>query len=185
MGLCTLAQVKEYNDITATTNDTLLTNLITRVSKEIETYCDRIFESASYTEYHNGGGNDKFFTNQYPIITGSGIEVWDDIDWEWGSGDLIDSDDYMVTDNLYIQLKSLIFVAGINNVKISYTAGYSTIPTDLTQVCIEEVSRTFKKRKHIEIASKSLPDGSVSYVVESFLPKTITILNHYKRKYIC
>lgn len=183
MALCTLAEVKEYNDITDTTNDTLLTNLISRVSKEIETYCDRTFSSASYIEYHNGGGNDRVYTNQYPIITGSGVEVWDDIDWDWTSDDLVDSDDYMV-DDYCIQLKSLIFVDGVNNVKISYTSGYDTIPTDLIQVCIEETIHTFKKRKHIDISSKALADGTVSYVIDSFLPKTLAVLNYYKRRYM-
>lgn len=186
MGLCTLEEVKEYNGITDTTNDTLLTNLIERVSDGIETFCDRNFESQSYTEYHSGGkNNDRFYTNQYPIITGSGVEVWDDYDWDWTTDDLVDSDDYMVTDNRYIVLNNSVFLDGVNNIKVSYTAGYDVIPTDLTQFTIEEVIRKFKSRRHPgDIKSKSLPDGTVVYNDVSGLPDDISILNSYKRKYV-
>lgn len=185
MALCTLSEAKEYADITTTTNDTLLTNLISRVSTEIETYCDRIFSSASYIDYHDGSGNDKLYTDHYPIITGEGVEVWDDTEWDWETTDLIDSNDYMIIDDRGIFLQSSIFVDGTKNVKVSYTAGYDTIPTDLTQVCIEEVIHTFKRRKHIDVANKNLPDGTVTYIIDSFLPKTLVILNHYKRVWIC
>lgn len=185
MALCTLAEVKEYNDITVTTNDTLLTNLISRVSTEIETYCDCTFSSASYTDYHDGNGDDKLYTDHYPIITGSGVEVWDDTEWDWETADLIDSNDYMIVNDRGIFLKSSIFVDGVKNVKISYTAGYDTIPTDLTQFTIEEVIRRFKMRKHPgDISSKALPDGTVTYKEMNGLPTDMPMLNSYKRIYI-
>src|SRR3990170_910219 len=49
MAYTTTALVKAYAGITGVTDDTLLGYLITYAQKEIETYCQRIFEAASNT----------------------------------------------------------------------------------------------------------------------------------------
>ena len=53
--LCALQDVKTYLGKTDTNSDTVLTSLVTNVSAMIETYCNRTFASASYTETYNGG----------------------------------------------------------------------------------------------------------------------------------
>jgi hypothetical protein len=52
--LTTLARVKEYLEITATTWDAKLTTLLGAVSRAVEFYCDRKFIPATYIEYHDG-----------------------------------------------------------------------------------------------------------------------------------
>lgn len=184
MALCTLNEVKEYNDITDDTNDALLENLINRVSEEIENYCDRKFESQSYTDYFDGNNYNLLFITQYPVITASGVEVWDDCDWVWGDDTLISGTNYTVIDNRYVLLKNTSFVDGSKNVKINYVAGYDSIPTDLTQFTIEEVIRKFKARRNPgDIKSKALPDGSVTYKDASYLSDA-SVLDTYKRRWI-
>jgi len=53
--LTTLASVKSYMHITGTSSDTLLTSLISQVSRRIETDCGRTFGAANYVEFHNTG----------------------------------------------------------------------------------------------------------------------------------
>ena len=51
MAYATLAQVKDYLDITSDTDDVLLAYLITRAQTAVESYCQRVFEAATETRY--------------------------------------------------------------------------------------------------------------------------------------
>ena len=52
MAYATLAQVKDYLDIGADTDDVLLQNLIDRAEIAIETYTRRVFEAETQTRYY-------------------------------------------------------------------------------------------------------------------------------------
>lgn len=73
--LTTLARVKVHMGISASTWDSLLTNLLAAASRYIEKYTDTNWLSASYTEYHDGTGlgylclNNKFVTAMTRIAT--------------------------------------------------------------------------------------------------------------------
>ena len=51
MAYCTLAQVKDYLDIGADTDDVLLSMLITRAQQAIDNYTRRVFEAETETRY--------------------------------------------------------------------------------------------------------------------------------------
>src|SRR5690606_576362 len=55
MALCTNTQVKDYLGVTGSTDDTLITALIARAQAMMERHCNRVFESAEYTEVPSGG----------------------------------------------------------------------------------------------------------------------------------
>lgn len=161
-------------------DDDLLEGLIDRVSVLFESYCDRKFLSRDYMDYHDGKGVDKLFVNQYPITSISGI--WDDREWAWDSTTEIDNSYYRISNNSnYIVFKDTTLLDYDQNLKIVYTAGYSAIPYDLEHACIMEVSRAYKNKNQIDVLSKSLADGSVSFVTSDFLPGTLTILNKYRK----
>lgn len=52
MAYCTLAQVKDYLDIGADTDDVLLSMLITRAQQAIDNYTRRVFEAETETRYY-------------------------------------------------------------------------------------------------------------------------------------
>jgi hypothetical protein len=66
--LITLARAKQnIQSITDTSQDALLTTLITAVSDAIEKYCRRRFVSSSFDELYNGTGDRRLILRQYPI----------------------------------------------------------------------------------------------------------------------
>ena len=66
--LATLARVKQaIQSITDTSQDALLTVLITSVSDIIAKYCRRDFISKSYDELYNGNGDRRLMLREYPI----------------------------------------------------------------------------------------------------------------------
>jgi hypothetical protein len=160
--------------------DSLVEDLIDRVSTAFETYCDREFLSRERTEYYDGTGTRYLFPNYYPITSVSGI--WDSTTWGWDSSNLISSDDYKIKNLNTIVLKSTVFSKDDQNIKITYTAGYGTVPNDLKQACVEEVSRAYKNRKNIDVVDRAAVDGSSTRYIKELLPTTIVVLNRYLRQ---
>ena len=183
MALCTLDDVKNFYGITGdkSEDNDLIKTLIDRYTDIFESYCNRIsFETTIYTDYLDSDGGYYIFPEQSPITSVSGI--WDDTEWSW-SGSALSSSSYRIANNNSI-VSTIPFTKGKNNIKIVYTAGYSTIPGDLKQVLIEEVVRSFKNRKSIDVVAITASDGSVSRLSKELLPTTTMVLNRYRRKYV-
>ena len=166
--LCTRKQVKDYLKITGSesTSDNLLNDLINRISTAFQSFCGRNLNTATYTEYYDGGCYEIWLDN-YPIQ--SIAEVNDDSDWAWNTSTLVPSADYIIADERSIYLNGL-FGRGRKNIKITYTAGYDAVPEDIRQSCIEEVGRKFKHRTDFDETGKTLDDGSVTYQDGNFPP---------------
>lgn len=177
--IVTLQQVYDFVSVTGSDDDSLIQDLIDRKTAMFENYCEvDSFYIADYVEYQNGAGVRHIFVKNVPL--NSITEIADDYDWVWASGDVIDSDDYRIVDDRYVTYKSL-FTPGIQNIKISYNAGYSIIPLDLVQVMIEEVWRNYKRRKEQDVVIKTLKDGSAHFTPSGLMPSTKQVLVKYKR----
>lgn len=142
--LTTLAMLKSYLSLDVTTHDTLLQNIITQVSYQIQVLCNRIFASASYTEYYSGKGNNFLLLRQYPVSAITSI--YDDTDRLYSADTLISSDDYALEDagdSGIVKFDGLILSRGLNNIKVVYTAGYTTIPSDLEMACVKRCAADY------------------------------------------
>lgn len=184
--LCTLDEVKEYYDFQGANaaSDSFLEKVIDEFTQVFESYCDRKFVSRGIqTEYHDGNGTRFLWTKQYPITSVSGI--YSSSTWAWNSTTLIDSDTYAIRDDTKIVLRSAVFLKWDNgNIRIDYTYGYTstaTVPADLKLACIEEVIRTNKNRKSVDVLSKTMTDGSIARYTKDLMPTTIRILNKHRK----
>ncbi len=66
--LITLARAKQnIQSITDTSQDALLTTLITAISDGIEKYCRRDFYARFYDELYSGTGDHRLLLREYPI----------------------------------------------------------------------------------------------------------------------
>ena len=188
--LCTLKEVKQFYfstggkspHIGTPEQDKLLEDIIDSMSVLFETYCDTQFLTRERTEYYDGDGSKFLFPAYSPITSVSGI--WQSSDWDWDSGNLVSSDDYMIKNDNTIVLKSSTFGDYDQNIKIIYTAGYTAIPVDVKLACIEEIIRTYKNRKDIDVLSKTDPLGSTTRYTKDLMPSTIRILDKYRHRVI-
>jgi hypothetical protein len=183
--LTDLENVKNFYGMTGSKqlDDDLLEDLIDRISEAIYSYCNvTSFKEKTYTEYQDGAGSKYLFVNNTPIISVTSIN--DDEDWEWGLDTVIDSSQYRIVDKRYIVWKDDYFTNADQNIKIIYKAGYSTVPGDLEQVCIEEVLRRYKHRRDIDVQSKTLDDGTVQYTSKNFMQSSLTVLNKYRNDWV-
>lgn len=176
--LCQLSDVKEYLGVGDATTDTVLTDLIARASTQIETYCNRIFAQASYTETRNGGCGPKMFLLNGPVISVTSLSV---------DGQAVPAAASAVSygfvnddTTVYIRPASggagggpMEFRKGLQNVTIVYTAGYVTTPPDVVQACIELVAYKFAKRKRIDKSSETLGQQQTQAYSMADMPSSV------------
>jgi hypothetical protein len=177
--LCTMAQVKAYLPAmqTVTTDDALLSGLITAISTFMATYCSRVFQSASYQETYSGQHTRRLTLRQFPVtavislsISGMSIPA---------SGDGVQPG--YVWDQYGIDLIGYIFQRGRGNIAVSYTAGYAAIPADLSQACAELVALDYLERTRIGHKSKGVEREVVTFITEAMPARVQAILDRYRR----
>lgn len=183
--LTALATMKEYQELTGTDYDNLLTNLISRVSQFIKNYCHTNFTTEAVTKYHSGDDNEILILDHSHIL--SFTSLYDDTDRAFGADTLVDAADYTVdldTGIVYL-LNSLTFDKGVRNIKETYNIGYATVPADIAQACIEIVAKKYKDSigKRLGIASESIGDKNISFTNEDIPKQAKVIMDHYEKKH--
>lgn len=140
--LTTVADVKESLGIAS--GDSSWNNIIIRKINQatamIEGFCNlpygHHFKETTYTnEEFDGSGTNQLVLRMGPVTsvssfqyrnTTENVSSWDDVDSEWYFSDLSAG----VLDLLNTQTKNF------NGYRITYTAGYATIPADLQEACV-------------------------------------------------
>ena len=152
MALTTVANVKEHCGIPAadTTEDNFLTPLVDQVLDALATRFNRAIESATFTEYYDGDGDevDRILQlDNRPVTAVTSVHI--DSKAYYGQG----TDPYpaasLITEGVDFavprkdeseknagQLVKIrgIWKAGLGNIKVVYVAGYTTVPPQLELV---------------------------------------------------
>jgi len=132
--LTSLANVKAALHLTTTDDDALIESLINRFSAAIETYCKRKFKARDYTEKHDGDGTSVLYLKQYPVNSVSSLKI--------GTGTVNSSNYALYKEEGKIRLKYSVFPEGIQNVEVTYNAGYQDGSDELEaleQIVINEI----------------------------------------------
>lgn len=177
--LVSLQDVELWLNIKAANADeSILPRLITAASRYIEAWLSRIIASTVFSESRNGPGGASMLFADYPVTAISSLSV--------GGVNIPASPDGIqagyVFDVRAIYLIGYIFAPGFQNVKITYTAGYTTIPSDLAQACIELVALRYRERGRIGEVSKSIQGETISYSQKDIPASVSTILEQYKKR---
>lgn len=177
MALTTAAAVKAYKPITGTELDALIDALVPRASAAIETYLSRKIESQAHVETRDGNGGRSMMLEQYPVTAVSAVTI---------NGQAIPQSSGFGTAgwrlaNRSIVLEGYSFSKGLANVQIDYTAGYSTVPPDIEQACIETILLALERRSHIDVSSKSLAGETVSFITADLPPSARKALDPHRR----
>lgn len=140
--LTSVSDVKESLGIAAgdTSKDNLITRKINQATENIEAYCalpyGHHFKESTYTnEEYDGSNSDQLVLFMRPVTAVSSFQQRQTSE-NISSWDTVDSSLY------YFDIPSGI-VKGLfglgnyyNNYRVSYTAGYATIPADLAEACV-------------------------------------------------
>jgi hypothetical protein len=185
MAIVTLAEVKAILGITTAASDTRLQLVIDMVAAAMENECDRVFDSATYTEYYNHeGGHNMLVLRQWPLVTLTSVNV--DTSYAWGSGTALTLSDAVTTDttNGIVYRRGAFWTYGTRHIKVVYTAGYSTIPQDIKMAAYYWVGRVYDDFAHGMRGkdSMTIPGGQVLSLQSEVVPNYVAkILRKYKR----
>lgn len=175
--LVTLAEVKTYANISSTNQDTIINQLISQVSAFVKTYCNRTF-----VDYVNdvkieikSGGHSFLYLQESPTIALQSIEFTRDYGVTYTT--LVDGTDYVLDlENDRLQcLSNVEFPKLINGYKITYTAGYETLPVDLKLAVLDIVLYYLKSDMSVKSnAAAGKNTTAVEYITTSKLPSHIS-----------
>ena len=190
--LLSIQDALSYMGLGSTTASTSINdaveNIINVVSYRFNDETGRLLKSRSLTEYYDGNGKNVLYLDQYPIssttitITIDGTRAFTSTDY------IVTSTDIMLsTESGEIRLDGDTFDIGQRNVKVEYSAGYSSSGAhSLTQTAKEYVKliydrRTKKGNAEAGIRSESWEGHSITY--ENDLPWSVkSVLDMYRKR---
>ncbi len=153
--------------ITGTSDEDKYYMLRQAVQDAADSICNRKLEEDTYTEIHDGNGNNELYLNNYPITSITAVEYGDTFGGSTRTA--LDTSDYLRDDELG-RLVFQFYSTELPQVfSVSYTAGYTaddpssggTIPYDLKLVLMEEIENRFNKIfTSCDIKSEKLGDYS-------------------------
>jgi len=184
--IASLADVKLHLNISTTAQDSWLDKTIASMTKKIETFCNRRFKAATYTEFHDGNGKRGFIYVFNPPV-GTVSVLAEDADRTFDSSTVFATSTYISytsegkvelltgADNVSTEINPVIFGKGQQNVKIVYTGGYADIPEDVQIGALEWVATLNKvrDRKGWDVSNSNKGDVSTTYVTLGVMPEKV------------
>lgn len=163
------------------TSDVVLQRLITACSTFIQSWLNRpSLLSADYTETYNGQGNAQIVLRNFPVtnvaavtIDGSVIATRPPLGTGNGGGFVFDDESVMLT--------GYRFNRGFQNITITYTAGYPSIPADVEQAALDMLGDWFKYRDRIGTLSQALEQQTITFVNTDIPARARGVLQQYKK----
>jgi uncharacterized phiE125 gp8 family phage protein len=187
VALISAADLKTFLKITGTSEDAIVEMMVNRSSQLAARYCARNFIAADYVEYYNGNGRAEMITKNYPIVSVASIYV--DANREFASITQVDANDILLDKpagiiRLFPTHGSVgSFTRGWANVKISYNAGYGTIPYDVQEAVTLIAMYSYKRHyqdQRIGLQSETIGDRNMTYTNEDIPKKAKMILDRFK-----
>lgn len=185
--LITRAEYKAYAGLTSTNSDALIDALIPKVSQLVKTICRRTFidwVNDQKTEYHDGGTN-ILVPQESPVLSIAGLEYSEDYGQTYTA--LTEFVDYVHsrTSDCVMSVSTKGFAYKPNAYRLTYTAGYETLPEDLKLAVMDLLTYYIKNDAAIH-SSKAPGTNSVQieYVTTTNLPAHIKrVLDQYADNY--
>jgi hypothetical protein len=203
--LTTLSHVKDWAEVSADKHeqDPAIQLCINAFSRYVLNRTSRatLGPYKTLTEIYNGNNAQTLFLKNFPIkellsvmVNGASIPISSG----YGVGGVVITGPYqnaiaiitsftsgVLTDDGMTRGYNL-FIRGINNVQVQYTAGYGYVPEDLEQAVCEAVSTNYKRKAWQDLASKSLSaqggTGTTSYRDWHLSPGIERVIDIYSRK---
>lgn len=186
----TEARTAYIRGLSGDSQDTTIDTLIARVGGLFAAFCNfpaegavASMESATYTHYITGPGHYKLRVPVFPVS--SVTSVYDDPGREYATADLVSSSDYdLIGSEGLLVAKSTgshaTWNAGDRAIKITYVAGFATVPADIKHACGLQVAHIWRHRDSIGDSSVSKAGGSASPLPLSLLPEVRAALRPYR-----
>lgn len=187
LDLVTLQEYKNYAGLTSTTQDTAIKAIIPKVSELVKSICRRTFvDNVDEAKIEIFKGGELLSLSEYPVISVDSVEYSAD----YGANYILLTEftDWVLDQsaaNVMPTTSLGVFPYGINAYKVTYYAGYETLPVDLKLAVLDLISYYLKNDSAVH--NSGSPRGNtvqVQYIMSTALPSNIQrILDLYKANY--
>lgn len=169
--------VKSYLGLSTDADDVLIASLVLSEAAFIESWTNRTFSVTSQMDIFSGGGGQEHAFKFFPVISVTSLSV---SGLSIPAAPTINDSGYMVFDDRLL-LFGYNFGWGNRSCIVQYSAGYSVIPFEIKQACIEMVAIRYKERDRVGLNSKSMAGETTAYNVKDMPDHVKSILKQYKR----
>lgn len=175
----TVAQVKTLLSVkpNTMTDVGLIEMILDAVTVEFQTNLSRSVLTATYDEVYDGQGTNALVLPNFPITAVSTLEVGPPT----GRTTLTQNTDY-VFNKFGIQRLFGKFGRGVANIHVVYTAGYASVPLDLSMACAKTVAYRYKQMDRLGQSSKTMGQETVNFINTPFTQDVLQTLQQYQRR---
>ena len=184
MAITTAIAWKVYRGVADTTYDAIVGALIPTVQDKVERYLGTAIDSATFTdEAYDGDGSQELWLKNYPVTAVSAVKIVSDdgttttlasADYRWSSqGKIVRLPYYggmLPTRDSWGDPIGLgggsVFPNGFQNVKVTYTAGYGTVPDDLQYAAFVMIDAMLAGQG-VDIFAQQVAEGNENRVARS------------------
>ena len=187
--LITLAEYKAYIGISSTNQDTVINTLIPQVSALVKNICSRTFldyVDEFKVEISKGSPTNRIILQETPILQVSSVEFSEDYGKTYST--LTEYTDYVVdqdADAVEIIATPYVNYIKTNAYRVSYTAGYETLPSDL-KLAVADLVNYYVRNDSAIHSQKAVGANTVQieYITTTNLPAHIKrVLDQYTAFY--
>lgn len=133
--------------------DAILGTLITAISAYVPQVLNREILSASYTEIYTGTGKPQLKLRQRPVTQISSI-AWEGSDALTAGDPILGTSGFWTDGRNACLVNAGCFPLGLP-IQITYTAGYTTTPADISWSVAELVAEAYQRRTHVGESTRS------------------------------
>ena len=188
LDLVTLAEYKTYANILGTSQDAAISAMIPRISNLVKAICRRTF--LDYVDEAKvdtaRGGAAKLYLTESPLLTVQSVEYYTDYGSTYTT--LTEFTDYVVDQqdsSIEFIVEPYMSYARVNAFKVTYTAGYETLPPDLKLAVMDALMHQIRNDGAIHsTAGIGSNSAQIEYLTNSQLPAHIRrVLQLYSDNY--
>lgn len=164
MGFCSVDDINAFLGTEILPEDTQVLLAIEEASAVIKNYCNQEIEQVSDdTILLDGTGSTKLFLPELPVNSIASVKI---------DGVLLDPTCYALAENGVLWRKYGKWAVGAQNIEVTYTHGYASIPEDVKGVCYRSASRLYQaqlkaKRQDFMSGLQSVSVGDWSETYEN------------------
>jgi len=171
--------------------DAFLNDLIDQIEKAIENYCrvpSGFFKAGgiSFVEVHDWNEDGEIHTRYYPILTLTKVEL-DQAGYNQNSNWTEISSDYYYVKNEYGIIKIIGKTPGHieNSVRITYMAGYSSVPDDIKIAALSYASNVLHSilQRQFSVTPSDINLKINLIIQEAFSQELRRMLSSYRRRF--
>jgi hypothetical protein len=162
-----------------------LQRLITAISTAIQNHISRTIKSTAYSITLNGRGRHRIMLPNWPITAVASVNI---VLGSFGAMNIparsvnqfgqANSPGYCFDDKFLYVDPPYCFEKGAQNVQISYTAGYATVPLDIEQACLIWIKTVLDSSNYsaaLKLAKAGATQLDFSFVMTNFLNRSVPI----------